>query len=214
MLLTPRASRAPSLFWAIPNQPNTIHPDILAEKLQGSGAGIALHDDSSTPRHGTTSTVPRLHLRKSTQDGLIAIRPDGTRRPVLPDSLPSSLTALPARSGYAVMLDIVMGKSTEAAWESMETLIEQGLPAKIAASALIGTASDIARRVEDYRALGVTEIILTAPQDRAPYDAVRRDLMPLLRLTGDRASRLGSLEPCYPLADLVPCGQPWHGAPL
>ncbi|WP_367159175.1 hypothetical protein ABUE34_07430 [Kozakia baliensis] len=120
--------------------------------------------------------------------------------------LPSQIVDHPPHS--AVALDIVMADHTQAAWECTESLIATGLPAPVAASALIGTPAEIALRLGDYRALGIHDIVLTAPPERAPYEAVCEKLLPLLTtLTPEIETR--------PQHDTVTSGTfDWHGAAL
>ncbi|GAB6853132.1 hypothetical protein [Asaia astilbis] len=136
-------------------------------------------------------------LRKSTQ-GIERLRPDGSVAETMAlyeHCLPSQIAHQPARA--AIALDIVLSSNTEEAWEKAETLIAEGLPSQIAASALVGTAQEIALRLNDYRELGLYDAILTAPSERAPYRAVCEDLMPLLRqqtVPSERHARLAGVS--------------------
>lgn len=125
---------------------------------------------------------------------------------LIENELPSQIAAHGRHD--AVALDIVMAESTQAAWLAMEDLTGDDLPTAAAAAALVGTASEIARRLEDYRAGGVRHIVLTATPDRAPYEAVRRELVPLLRQRGTR----GGTE--APAAAPGTTAITWHGVAL
>lgn len=126
--------------------------------------------------------APRHNLLCKTEAGIDRLRPDGSVAETMAlyeHCLPSQIANHPARS--VVALDIVLHENTEEAWEEAETLIADGLSSQIAASALIGTPQEIALRLNDYRKLGLYDVILTAPAIRAPYRAVSEILLPLLR---------------------------------
>lgn len=120
--------------------------------------------------------------------------------------LPSQISDHPARA--VVALDIVLKDRSEEAWDTAESLIAAGLPSQVAASALIGTAQEIAQRLNDYRKLGLNDVILTAPADRAPYQAVSETLLPLLR------QQTVSMDRELAIAGISDGPFEWHGAAL
>ncbi|GBQ09519.1 hypothetical protein AA21291_0103 [Swaminathania salitolerans LMG 21291] len=153
--------------------------------------------------------APDQNLLRLGGGGVERLRQDGTvaeTMALFENCLPSQIVDHPPRS--TVALDIVLEDTTEAAWEAAEILIAQGLPSTVAASALIGNAAEIAQRLEGYRALGLRDVILTAPSSRAPYDAVVTELLPLLRRS------LGATDRTARIAGISNGPFEWHGAAL
>jgi len=201
MVFLSQPRRTPRLYWLVPPG-GSMKPDL--SRIAGSGAGVAMQE--SDAQMLSPMPLPCLKLDR----GLTCARIEGARdgsRKLLQCSLPSDVAACRGETTapIAVMLDIVLGETTEDAWAETERLIEEGLPARTAASALVGTAQDIAHRIENYRALGVTDIVLSAPPERAPYEAVQRTLLPLLGRVRDTlpepAFLTGSATPAALTAD-------------
>ncbi|WP_025885279.1 hypothetical protein [Asaia prunellae] len=153
--------------------------------------------------------APRHNLLRLGLTGVERLRPDGSVAETMAlyeHCLPSQIVDHPTRS--AIALDIVLDENTEEAWEQAETLIALGLRSQIAAAALIGTAQEIALRLNDYRKLGFYDVILTAPADRAPYRSAGEVLMPLLR------QQAIPLESHARVAGISHGPFEWHGAAL
>ncbi|GAJ28525.1 hypothetical protein [Acidomonas methanolica] len=186
--------------------------DILALVSQFHQGAAVLVDPEALP--ALRAAAPKLRIFLRDGDSIVRLSAEGRamdRFHLSANKLPSQMAATRGQTSgeqEAVALDIVMGETTDEAWERMEALTEAGLPAGVAASALVGTPTEVARRLEDYRMEHVRHIVLTAPPERAPYEMVRRDLVPLLT----RRPTAGSPAP---LPDRVETDAiTWHGVAL
>ncbi|NVN06415.1 hypothetical protein HW509_12560 [Asaia spathodeae] len=201
---TPAASRHLRLIWSCLGMGREEIEACLSQIPPGSNLLID-QADLDWLRVGAT----RHNLLCRTDAGIERLRPDGSVAETMAlyeHCLPSQIADHPARS--VVALDIVLSENTEDAWEDAETLIAGGLPSQIVASALIGTPQEIALRLNDYRKLGLYDVILTAPSHRAPYRKVSEILLPLLRqqaIPADTHARVAGISN-GPFE--------WHGAAL
>ncbi|WP_336761950.1 hypothetical protein [Asaia sp. VD9] len=174
---TPAIARHLRLIWSCLDMSREDMKSCLSQLPTGSSLLVADEDIDWLRQQ-----APRHNLLRRTDAGIERLRFDGSLAETMAlylHCLPSQIADHPARS--VVALDIVLRENTEEAWEDAETLIHEGLPTQIAASALIGTSQEIAQRLNDYRKLGIFDVILMAPCARAPYRAVCETLMPLLR---------------------------------
>lgn len=201
---TPAITRHLRLIWSCLDMSREALQKCLSQLSAGCNLLVDDHDLDWMRTHASCHNL----LRKG-DTGIERLRPDGSVAEIMAlheHCLPSQIVGHPPRS--VVALDIVLKDSTEEAWDTAETLIDEGLPSQIAASALIGTAQEIALRLNDYRKLGLHDVILTAPSQRAPYRAVSETLLPLLRqqaIPVDRHARIAGISD-GPFE--------WHGAAL
>lgn len=131
--------------------------------------------------------APRCNLLCRGTDGIERLRHDNSLAETMAlyaHCLPSQVLPSQIRDHQpraTVALDIVLCETTEEAWEEADRLIENGLPSQVVASALIGSPSDVAQRLNDYRALGIRDVILEAPFNRLPVALACSRLIPLLQ---------------------------------
>jgi len=201
---TPAIARHVRLIWSCLDMSREALEKCLTQLP--TGCSLLVRDDMIDWMRGHAA---QHNLLRQGHGGIERLRPDGSVAETMAlyeHCLPSQIVDHPARS--VVALDIVLKDSTEEAWDETETLIDQGLPSQVAASALVGTAQEIAQRLNDYRKLGLFDVILTAPPSRAPYHEVSEALQPLLRqqaIPVDRHARIAGISD-GPFE--------WHGAAL
>lgn len=201
---TPAIARHLRLIWSCLEMERKAIMSCLSCLPPGSALLVQDDDIAWLRQH-----APQHNLLRRGANGIERLRHDDSvaeTMTLFEHCLPSQLAEQSARS--IVALDIVLKDSSDEAWETAESLIAEGLPAQVAASALIGTAQEIAQRLNAYRKLGLQDVILTAPSGRAPYREASEILMPLLRqqtVPMDRHARIAGISD-GPFE--------WHGAAL
>lgn len=201
---TPAIARHLRLIWSCLDMSREAIEKCLSCLPSGSTLLVQDSDIDWMRKH-----APLHNLLRHSATGIERLRQDGSVAETMAlyeHCLPSQIADHPTRA--VVALDIVLKDSSEEAWDTAESLIASGLPSQVAASALIGTAQEIAQRLNDYRKLGLYDVILTAPAERAPYHAVSETLVPLLRQQTTPMDREAKI------AGISDGPFEWHGAAL